>query len=88
MDIVSPGINRAPLGWAQRHGAVGRGRQHDVPGMKRGEIGPMGDADERRLRKLFAEQANHFLLGRFVERGGGLIHEQPIGFMQQSASEG
>ena len=55
MDIASPGINRAPLGWAQRHGAVGRGRQHDLPGMKRGEIGPMGDADERRLRKLFAE---------------------------------
>ena len=90
MDIASPAMPKIKfvLPRLQRHRAIGPGRNYHAARVKRSDIRPMGDADECRFGKVFIEQTKHFLLRRFVQRRCSLIHEQPIGFMQQSAGKG
>ena len=56
--------------------------------VERGHALTVGDADDRRVREPALEQRVHVLFGGVVQGRGGLVQEQPLGPLQDSASDG
>src|SRR5688572_7000299 len=50
----------------------------DLPVVESRDSAPMGDADHGGPGQALAEELVHVLLGRLVERRGGLVEEQPV----------
>src|SRR5262245_33746851 len=75
--------------------ALGRSQAHTIPlrdeleafRVVPGDAGPVGDADHRRVRQAFLDEAVEARFDGLVERRRGFVEEQPLGLLKQRARD-
>ena len=65
--------------------AVGAILQHELPGVKCLELRAMADADYGCFGEPLQEESHQFFLAQWIERGGGFIHYDNFGTLDQRA---
>ena len=68
--------------------AAGLVLQHELALMEGFELGPVADADQRRLGNLLVDELHQLFLALGIERRGGLVQHDQVGLVDDQPREG